>query len=312
MKIFQNTEIDRKGGYFESGIDYETLKKRIGKTLSLYAMSCGSPSPNNNLQEIIETVWWLNTYPGILKVGHWYTGIIGQKESVLSSDESCNILKLNIPTEFRSFMMLYGYENVTTERLELIQKYHEKMFPDKEIDLERIKFFHGPPRGYFLKDLLNYANENEAVATFICPVDSTKFGRVVKKHIRKNSGGWIVTNEKDTLSINISEEFEKVFNEFDLFQLQKILGITLNGKSTFRLLKNVIAENEGILIRDYSNSRGTLSEMNKYFCDQLIISKRIYVNNEEDKLLTNGFTTVSKKILRSMPLSKGDEIIFKF
>jgi hypothetical protein len=314
MKIFVNNQIDPTGGFFESGLTYEILKKRIGNFTTIHAMSCGSPVPNNNDQEMIETAWLQKTFPGQLIIDHWYAGTIGEYGRNLFgkiSTESCDLLNFTIADEFKSFMMLDNACQVTQERIDGIAHYYSLLFPEHHFTLDQTHFSHGPERNFFLKDLLLGAKENEAVLSFSCPFESTRTGIQVKRQVRKNlnsQNGWIISKERDVLPLKFNEKIGEILTSYDLFDLQKLLGVSIHGKATFRLYHNILGsvKTNGIMIRDYSHSRGTLQQCSENFGEQLIISKRIYVGKE----ITNDFIN-AEDLLSEAPISCGDTVIFQ-
>ena len=124
MKVFVNTNIDPQGGFYEANISFEESLKRFESASTLYAMSCGSPVPNNNDQELFETAWLLQ-FIGNRKVviDHWYAGNIGTYIPDISgkvSSESADILGIKIPINLRPFMMHKNAHHVTEQRFEKI------------------------------------------------------------------------------------------------------------------------------------------------------------------------------------------------
>ncbi len=312
MKAFVDNNSDPEGGFLEAGISFEYSQERFDNAHFLYPMSCGSPVPNNNEQELAETAWLLG-YSGSkeLVIDHWYAGVIGSYAQVttgIASEETNDILGINVPIGLRPFMMLENHEVVTERRKEGIVKWLNLLSING--DISRIRFSTGPERGFYLKDLLAGAQENESLLTYVCPVSSIESGRIIRRQVRKCSAahnGWIISAERDVKPLPFSERIGEILGEYDLYDLQKFLGTSINGKATFRLYAHVLKQKDrsAIMIRDYSNARGTLKQCSENFDNRLIISKRIYADGQP-----RGSSVEIEKLLSEPPFSRGETVTF--
>ncbi len=312
MEFFVNNNIDPLGGFTEAGISFETSVARFDAAQTIYAMSCGTPVPGNNDQELFETAWLLR-FLGTKKliVDHWYAGTIGSYTNGMlgkASDEVCEILGMDIPVHLRPFMMLEHGNRITDVRKEKILNY-QTLLGDIP-DISRIEFSYGPHAGFTIQHLLVGAREDESIINFTCPILSKEKGKEVMVYVRKSSqsvNGWVLTKSHIAQPIpGYSEKILQLLAESELAQLQRILGARINGKAAFRLYAQYLAANPrtAITLRDYSNARGTLKQCAENFKDQLIVAKRIYVNEP----LSDSFISAST-ILIEPPFSRGDTVI---
>lgn len=307
MKVFVNSTIDPTGGFSEAGVLFEQSLERFSRSKTIYAMSCGTPVPNNNAQEIAETAWLIKHLGDRkLVIDQWYSGTIGKYAAGVIqpvSDEACMVLDMDIPPQFRAFQMLSEPGFITRVREKSIQEWCGHFWVGT---IPEITFSHRPLPGYTLTDLLEDAKEGESIMSYICPFASIEAGREVVRCIRKSGSGWCITAERAQAALDFPKVIEDLLESKDLAELQRLLGVSINGKATFRLYSKMLtADSEAaIILRDYSNARGTLQQCSKNFGEKLIISKRIYVESDVAQHFTQ-----QDSLINEPPFSKGETVM---
>jgi hypothetical protein len=226
--------------------------------------------------------------------------------SVLS--ESSDVLRLLIPDEYASFMMLENHNVINEERLSLIHQYTKLL--NAQNNASNVLFRNQPDARYFLSDILDMAQHNESVISFLCPIDSLKERKPIVKCIRKSdlhAIGFIVTKERSEKEVSLHPHIAEFIVTQSISYLQKILGVRLGGKSAFRMLGCELSDEEtSCIIRDYSNARGTLREICTRFSGKISLSTRTYVGINNDK----NFLPCSE-IITTPPFSRGETVLFE-
>ncbi len=310
MKIFVDNQIDPQGGFTDAGVSFEDSCARLKKATTIYSMSCGTHVPKNNPQELVETAWFLKSLDSgkELIVDQFYAGTVGAYGTHLGgsvSAEANDFFGISIPREFQPFSMLSTRQIVTQQRLEKIMEWQSLLGLEKNVSAVTVST--APSLNHTLHDLLLGAKEGEVVVSYVCPFASTEIGKEIVHSVRKSARGWIVTTERGMCPITFPDKIGEILSSLNLSDLQRVLGTSINGKATYRLYAMMLAgkSDSVIAIRDYSNPRGTLRQCAENFGDQLIISKRIYVDKETQV----GFTR-NDEILCEPPVSRGDTVIF--
>jgi hypothetical protein len=133
-----------------------------------------------------------------------------------------------------------------------------------------------------LNTLCNAVPEGSVILSFPCLVCSHQAQKTVYHSIRRSGSGMTIT--KDDRSSGISKckggfAWNIAWNKLTIWEAAYFLGAKLSGKATYYLATNKWIK-PNIMVRDYSNPRGTVKMIVDSWGRNVWISPRIYLKNQ--------------------------------